>query len=672
MWTTARRAPPSPPARARRARCPHAPADARAPRSQTSLLDALRKTAVAAGEAGGITQHIGAFEVAMPQSRASLTFLDTPGHAAFSAMRARGAAVTDLVVLVVAATDGVMPQTREALAHARAAGCPVVVALSKCDSPGAEPARVRRELAAAGLELEENGGSVQARAAPRRAPPLRPVHARNAPSLLQRRPCPHTATVSSTGAARGGALSSRPALHAGGRPRRSDAAPARAQVVETAAPVGLGLRELEEAVLLQAELLDLKASRTGTAEGTVVEARVDKLHVRGPRAPRAASSNAPARARLRGSLPAAPLLASGLWPGMARRPTTPVHGEPGCAAERGRRCRRGERLYLAEFRRDAAQGPVATVIVKRGTLEEGQALVLGAEWGRVRGLLDGAGRERAAALPGQPVEVSGLRAAPRAGDAFMVLPRRAPASPDARRGGDARGGTRGGLHALPDAALASLVARVRPPACAWPHTSGPVPHHQRSAVAAAAVALRCWRAAAWCSAPACGAPSRAHARQVRPAQRRADARAARSEDRARRVSEARGRRLDEARRGAQAAEVAAEADAAAARAEAAAAAQEEGEAPAPAPAGPSQLALLIKADVQARAGHAERQRPTLRPALCSVREYTWLRAHAALLGVNRAWRSECHGQARVAEVLQRGGCACSCTGASGRLPASLG
>ncbi|KAK9819495.1 hypothetical protein WJX81_005164 [Elliptochloris bilobata] len=243
---------------------------------KTSLLDALRKTAVAAGEAGGITQHIGAFEVAMPESRASLTFLDTPGHAAFSAMRARGAKVTDLVVLVVAATDGVMPQTREALAHARTAGCPIIVALSKCDCPGAEPARVRRQLAAEGLELEENGGSVQ--------------------------------------------------------------------VVETAAPVGLGLRELEEAVLLQAELLDLKATRTGPAEGTVVEARIDKLH-----------------------------------------------------------------------------GPVATVIVKRGTLEEGQPLVLGAEWGRVRGLLNAAGEELQVALPGQPVEVSGLRAAPRAGDAFMVL-----------------------------------------------------------------------------------------------------------------------------------------------------------------------------------------------------------------------------------------------------------
>jgi len=161
-----------------------------------------------------------------------------------------------------------------------------------------------------------------------------------------------------------------------------------------------------------------------------------------------------------------------------------------------------------------------------------------------------------------------------------------------------------------------------------------------------------------------------HAQQVRRAKRRADACAARSEDRARRVSEARGRRLDEARRGAQAAEVAAVADAAAARAEAAAAAQEEGEAPAPAPAGPSQLALLIKADVQARAGRAAQQRPTLRPALCSVGECSWLGARAALLSVKKAWRSECHGQARVAEALQRGGCACSCTAASGRMPAS--
>eukprot|EP00192_Tetraselmis_astigmatica_P002451 CAMPEP_0117663760 /NCGR_PEP_ID=MMETSP0804-20121206/8797_1 /TAXON_ID=1074897 /ORGANISM="Tetraselmis astigmatica, Strain CCMP880" /LENGTH=962 /DNA_ID=CAMNT_0005470825 /DNA_START=460 /DNA_END=3349 /DNA_ORIENTATION=+ len=175
---------------------------------KTSLLDALRNTSVVDKEAGGITQHIGAFEVALPESGTGLTFLDTPGHAAFSAMRARGAAVTDIVVLVVAADDSVMPQTLEAISHARAAGCPIVVALSKIDMETADQERVKRDLAANGLELEEYGGDVQ--------------------------------------------------------------------VVPVAAPKGIGLQALEEALLLQADILSVKASRTAQPAGVVVEARLDK------------------------------------------------------------------------------------------------------------------------------------------------------------------------------------------------------------------------------------------------------------------------------------------------------------------------------------------------------------------------------------------------------------
>ncbi|KAL3030209.1 hypothetical protein AAZX31_03G207100 [Glycine max] len=174
---------------------------------KTSLLDALRQTSVAAKEAGGITQHIGAFVVVMP-SGASITFLDTPGHAAFSAMRARGAAVTDIVVLVVAADDGVMPQTLEAMSHAKAANVPIVVAINKCDKPGANSEKVKMQLASEGLLLEEMGGDVQ--------------------------------------------------------------------VVEVSATEKIGLDNLEEALLLQADMMDLKARIDGPAQAYVVEARLDK------------------------------------------------------------------------------------------------------------------------------------------------------------------------------------------------------------------------------------------------------------------------------------------------------------------------------------------------------------------------------------------------------------
>ncbi|CAL5031843.1 unnamed protein product [Urochloa decumbens] len=242
---------------------------------KTSLLDALRQTSVAAKEAGGITQHIGAFVVEMA-SGAAITFLDTPGHAAFSAMRARGAAVTDIVVLVVAADDGVMPQTLEAMSHAKAANVPVVVAINKCDKSGADPERVRIQLGSEGLLLEDMGGDVQ--------------------------------------------------------------------VVEISAVAKSGLDKLEEALLLQAEMMDLKARIDGPAQAFVVEARVD----------------------------------------------------------RGR-------------------GPLATAIVKYGTLTSGQHIVVGAEWGRIRSLRDTAGNITESAKPAMPVEIEGLRGLPMAGDDVVVV-----------------------------------------------------------------------------------------------------------------------------------------------------------------------------------------------------------------------------------------------------------
>src|SRR5690606_20105221 len=174
---------------------------------KTSLLDALRQTDVASGEAGGITQHIGAYQVHM-QSGKSITFLDTPGHEAFTQMRARGAKVTDIVVLVVAADDSVMPQTVEAIHHAKAAGVPLVVAINKCDKPQANPQKVRQELLNHEVVVEQMGGEVQS--------------------------------------------------------------------VEVSAKTRKGLDALEEAILLQAEILDLKANPDRKAEGVVVEAKLER------------------------------------------------------------------------------------------------------------------------------------------------------------------------------------------------------------------------------------------------------------------------------------------------------------------------------------------------------------------------------------------------------------
>ena len=242
---------------------------------KTSLLDALRSTDVAAGEAGGITQHIGAYTVKTKAGN-RITFIDTPGHEAFTAMRSRGASVTDIVVLVVAADDGVMPQTIEAIRHAKAADAPIIVAINKMDKPDANPNRVRQELLSHDIVVEEMGGDTQD--------------------------------------------------------------------VEVSATKRTGLDKLEEAIMLQAEILELRANPDRAAEGSVIESRLD----------------------------------------------------------RGR-------------------GPVATVLVQKGTLRQGEIVVAGAEWGRVRAMLDDKGQQIKSAGPSTPVEILGLSSVPSAGEPFVAV-----------------------------------------------------------------------------------------------------------------------------------------------------------------------------------------------------------------------------------------------------------
>jgi translation initiation factor IF-2 len=242
---------------------------------KTSLLDALRSTDVVRGEAGGITQHIGAYQVVL-ETGEKISFIDTPGHAAFTSMRQRGAHVTDIVILVVAADDGVQPQTIEAINHARAAEVPIIVAVNKMDLPAADSKRIKTELLSHEIVAEEMGGDVQ--------------------------------------------------------------------VIEISATTRLGLDTLTEAISLQAEVLELTANPERAAFGAVIEAQLE-----------------------------------------------------------------------------AGRGAVATVLVQGGSLNVGDIFVAGAEWGRVRALINERGENINSAGPSEPVEVLGLNGAPRAGDDFAVV-----------------------------------------------------------------------------------------------------------------------------------------------------------------------------------------------------------------------------------------------------------
>ena len=242
---------------------------------KTSLLDALRGTDVVRGEAGGITQHIGAYQI-KTKGGELVTFLDTPGHEAFTEMRMRGANVTDIVILVAAADDGIMPQTIEAIKHTKAAGVPMIVAITKCDKPEANPQKIRERLLEHEVIVEQMSGDVQD--------------------------------------------------------------------VEVSAKAGTGLDELIEKILLQAELMELKANPDRAAEATVIEAKLDK-----------------------------------------------------------------------------GKGPLATVLINRGTLKVGDILVVGTQSGRVRAMIDDKGRQIKEAVPSLPVEVLGLGGVPMAGDTLTVV-----------------------------------------------------------------------------------------------------------------------------------------------------------------------------------------------------------------------------------------------------------
>lgn len=255
-------------------RCPVVTIMGHVDHGKTTLLDTIRKSAVVDGEFGGITQHIGAYQVEVNGKK--VTFLDTPGHEAFTAMRARGAQVTDIVIIVVAADDGVMPQTKEAIDHAKAAGVPIVVAINKIDKEGADPERIKAEMAEEGLLPEEWGGD----------------------------------TV----------------------------------YCEISAKKKIGIEELLETLTVVAELADLKANPNRYAYGSVVEGKLDK-----------------------------------------------------------------------------GRGAVATLLVENGTLRASDPIVVGAAYGRVRQMLDDKGRVIKEALPGTPVEITGLNKVPVAGDKFMVF-----------------------------------------------------------------------------------------------------------------------------------------------------------------------------------------------------------------------------------------------------------